>query len=226
MKQQSFFINMKKITDWLTWRANLDCNITIMKKKKIRVPWLKSFSQIKLWFYSEYNRYCQLLRWSTRITWVVSTTTVKPPFSDYRLLHAKSSNETTRRCLSHCFLLFFWQWVFHKWSDRGWFLHHRRWRIAPTASAAAQVHAALLVLRQRPRHDAERWYNADAQRWHLRKLPSSPHTWSAARKKKPHSRAKQTPTRKKNRTTYEMASCAHDSVCHKRSDRKQPNWVL
>lgn len=34
MKQQSFFINMKKITDWLTWRANLDCNITIMKKKK------------------------------------------------------------------------------------------------------------------------------------------------------------------------------------------------
>lgn len=39
MKQQGFFINMKKITDWLTWRANLDCNITIMKKKSELHDW-------------------------------------------------------------------------------------------------------------------------------------------------------------------------------------------
>lgn len=96
--------------------------------------------------------------------------------------------------------------VFHKWSDKSCVLHHRRWR---NRSDCLHAWFGLCCFCGRGR-DTKR--SGDITTRLISdtsgSLPSSPRMWPAVQK---HSHAKRTPTRR-NKTTYEIASCAHDCV--------------
>lgn len=130
-----------------------------------------------------------------------------------------------QRCLTHRFLLFFWQKAFHKWSDKSWFLHHRWWRNGTYSTGSDYC---MLLLWQRPRHEAEWWYNARFIGDTPRRLPSSLHTWPTCKNTAMQSKRPRKNKKTKPKNKYTKWHLVPTTVCHKcrGSGRKNQNCVL